>query len=339
MATQNIQSTQHTERATHNPITAVVYYLLIIILAPVSLIGYILQSVAVYGRRKSGESLMAQAPLTARWLQHMLGTRLDEPANQMIKALPGIPLLGYRLGFASMVLAHRMSGFIPKANRYPFEGEITISTETRGRQTFFDTVVDRYLPDMAQFVILGAGFDTRAFNLPKDRRVRSFEIDTPQTQAIKRETLQKADVDTTGVTFVAANFEQEDWFTRLVEAGFDPGKPSLFIWEGVIMYLEREAAEATLHKIANTAKGTVVAFDYFTTDVLESQALFMRIVRASLNSFGEPLKFGIDRTPPSREHLAQFVQSCGLSLVEQQTLGQETDGKPAWGGFAIATVK
>jgi methyltransferase (TIGR00027 family) len=151
--------------------------------------------------------------------------------------------------------------------------------------------------------------------------------------------LQKAGINTSGVTFVAADFEKEDWLTRLVEAGFDPGKPALFIWEGVIMYLEREAAESTLSKIASTAKGSVIAFDYFTTEVLESQTLFMRTVRASLQSFGEPLKFGVDSTPPVRERLAQFLQSCGLSLGEQQTLGPETEGKRAWGGFAIAIVK
>jgi hypothetical protein len=50
------------------------------------------------------------------------------------------------------------------------------------------------------------------------------------------------------------------------------------------------------------------------------------------------LKFGVDSTPPSRERLAELLQSCGLALVEQRTLGQETEGKRAWGGFAIASV-
>jgi hypothetical protein len=50
------------------------------------------------------------------------------------------------------------------------------------------------------------------------------------------------------------------------------------------------------------------------------------------------LKFGVDSTPPSRERLAELLPSCGLALVEQRTLGQETEGKRAWGGFAIASV-
>lgn len=330
---------------------AAVFYIVNILLFPITLIGFIIQTAAVYGRRKSGVSVMAQAPLTDRWLQHKLGTRLDEPVNQLLMVLPGVPLLGYRLGYGPMLLAHRVSGYVPKSYRYPFAGEITMGNQRAARQTFYDSILTRYLPDIVQFVILGAGFDTRVFRLThaphasaaegvsKEARVRSFEIDTPKTSAAKRQALQKAGIDTTGVTFVAADFETEDWLTKLINADFDPSKPTLFFWEGVMMYLEREAVEATLRKIASTAKGSVITFDYFTSDVLEAQTLYMRTVRASLSSFGEPLKFGIDSTPPSRERLAELLQSCGLSLVEQRTLGEEKEGKRAWGGFAIAVVK
>jgi methyltransferase (TIGR00027 family) len=138
---------------------------------------------------------------------------------------------------------------------------------------------------------------------------------------------------------VSADFEKEDWFSRLVQAGFDPGKPALFLWEGVIHYLDREAVESTLHKIASAAKGSVVAFDYFTTEPLKSQGLYWRFGRAATKAAGEPLKFGIDSTPPSRERIAELLESCGLSLVEQRTLGEETGEKRAWGGFAVAIVK
>jgi len=225
------------------------------------------------------------------------------------------------------------------AFRYPFEGEVPMQYLASARQTFFDAVVDRYLANTPQFVILGAGFDTRAYRLPKDARVRSFEVDAPKTQGAKRELLSKAGIDTRGVTFVSADFETEDWLTRLVEAGFDTGKPCLFLWEGVMIYLNREAVETTLRKIASTAAGSVVAFDYYTTESLESPALYWRFARAATKAAGEPLKFGIDSTPPSRERLAEFLQSCGLCLGEQRTLGQETGGQRAWGGFATATVK
>lgn len=151
--------------------------------------------------------------------------------------------------------------------------------------------------------------------------------------------LAQAGVDAQRVTFVSADFEWEDWFARLVDSGFDPGQPALFLWEGVIPYLDREAAESTLRKIGRTARGSMVAFDYFAREVLESQDWLIRIVRVSLSASGEPLKFGIDSTPPASERLAELLGSCGISLSENRTLGQETGGKRAWGGFAIAIVK
>src|SRR5262249_10162503 len=154
----------------------------------------------------------------------------------------------------------------------------------------------------------------------------------PQTQAIKRQTLQQAHIDISRVTFVPADFEKDDWLKQLLDAGFDLNKPALFIWEGVLMYLDKQAVEDTLRKIARTTKGSVLAFDYMTTEFLNSPALGFRSARAALAAGGEPLKFGLDSTPPSKERLAELLQSCGLSLVEQQTLGKETDGKRAWGG-------
>jgi methyltransferase (TIGR00027 family) len=254
-------------------------------------------------------------------------------------SLPDVSPLAVHLVFGPMLLAHRLSGYLPPAFRYPFEGHITLANQASARQTFYDSVVDRYLPHIGQFVILGAGFDTRALRLPKEARVRSFEVDTPQVLTIKQEALERANVDPTGVTFVAANFENEDWFDRLVRAGFDPVRPTLFIWEGVTPYLERAAVEATMRKIAATARGTVIAFDYFTTEVFDSQSLYLRAVRATLQRGGEPLKFGIDSTPPSRERLAEFLRSCGLEVVEQRAVGDETGRKRAFGGLAIAVVK
>ena len=323
----------------YSPSAAIVYYTICVLLFPVFLLGYVIWIGAMFARRKSSASATAQAPLFARWLEHQLGSRPDEGASRLLPVAPGAPPLGWRLVGGPLLLAHRISGYVPKAFRYPFEGEITLQNQGGARQTFYDRMIQQYTPEMAQFVILGAGYDTRALNLPKDAPVQSFEIDTPATIAGKRETLAKAGLDTTGVVLVAADFETEDWLTKLIENGFDPGKTALFIWEGVTMYLDRAAVEETLRKIAGTAKGSIVAFDYFTSEVLESKALVMRSVRASLKAGGEPLKFGIDSTPPSRERLAEFLQSCGLSLEEQRTLGQETKGKRAWGGFAIAVVK
>lgn len=104
------------------------------------------------------------------------------------------------------------------------------------------------------------------------------------------------------------------------------------------MYLDREAIEDTLRKVAACAKGTLLAFDFYTSVAIESNGTYWRFARASTKSIGEPLKFGVDSTPPSRERLAELLHSCGLALLEQRTLGSETGTDRAWGGFAIAVV-
>jgi len=325
--------------STQGPIAAAIYYLLNILLFPITAIGYVVMSASFIARRKSAVSGTALAPLTGRWLLHNLGTRTDEPANRLMMAMSGFSV---SLTLGPMVLAHRMSGYVPNAYRYPFQGEITLGNQGGARQTFYDNIVEQYLPAVPQFVILGAGFDTRALRLkgrPQYATVRSFEIDTPATLAYKRGKLAQAGIDASGVTFVPADFEQEDWLARLTAAGFNLSQPALFIWEGVTPYLDQAAVKDTLRKIASTAQGSIVAFDYFTSEVLESQAFAMRSVRASLSAGGEPLKFGVDSTPPLRERIAELLQSCGLSLSEQRTLGQEIGGRRAWGGFAIALVK
>lgn len=91
--------------------------------------------------------------------------------------------------------------------------------------------------------------------------------------------LKKAGVDAAPVTYVAADFLKEDWLEKLIAAGFRPDKQSFFLWESVTMYLDRKSVESMLRKIAGTAAGSTVAFDYFSSEIIESPSLFMRYAR------------------------------------------------------------
>jgi methyltransferase (TIGR00027 family) len=319
-------------------VAATAFYGINLVLAPVTLAGYVLWVGKLVTRRGSRVSGTAQGPLSTRYFEHELGTREDEPAARLMMALPDVSRLAVHMVAGPLLLGHRLTGYVPRAFRYPFEGDVPPLYEASARTAFFDSVVERHLAEIDQLVILGAGFDTRAFRSPDDPRIRAFEVDAPRTQAVKRDVLEQSGIDSSKVTFVAADFETEDWLARLVAAGFDPSRPAVFLWEGVTMYLERAAVEATLRKIASTAKESVVAFDYFTTEALTSRALYWRYGRFATKAAGEPLKFGVDSSPPSSKRLAELLQSCGLGLGEQRTLGRETDGERAWGGFATALV-
>lgn len=309
-----------------------------VVWSPIALVGYIFFVIKLtLFSRKSGISSTTLASLYTRWMQHRLGTRLDVPAVRLMMVLPNVSHAGLRLVTGGTLLAHRVTGYVSKIYRFPFEGEAQIAQEPAARTTLFDAALNRHLQDIQQLVILGAGMDTRSYRMPQE--IRCFEVDTPQTQASKRQMMQKAGLDTGRITFVPADFLREDWLEKLVSAGFDPGKPSFFLWEGVTMYLDRDAVESTLRKIAGTASGSAVAFDYFNAELIESHSLYMSYARSALNAVGEPLRFGIaSPTAPARKHVAAFLNTCGLELEEQHNFGRETSHKAAMAGFVTATV-
>jgi methyltransferase (TIGR00027 family) len=307
--------------------------------APFSLAGYAAWvSGGLFFGRALGVSSTAQGPLSARYFLHQFGTRRDDAASRLMLQVPGVNPLSVLLVVGPSVFAQRLTGYVPKVFRYPYRGELRIEYESIARTTFFDGVLAEYAERVAQLVILGAGFDTRCYGLPPNSAIRCFELDAPKTQALKRDMLARANIDASHVTFVSADFEREDWLARAIAAGFDPTRPSLFIWEGVTMYLDRASIESTLRKVASTAEGSVVAFDYFTTEPLASRKLFWRYARATTESVGEALTFGIDSTPPVRERVGALLDRCGLTLAHQENVGEERGRKRAWAGFASGVV-
>ena len=114
------------------------------------------------------------------------------------------------------------------------------------RTSFFDQVVVGALDDgVGQVVIVGAGYDGRALRYSRPG-VRWFEVDHPDTQADKRERLGRLGVETGHVSFVPADLGATDVGPALLDAAFDPGRRSLFLCEGLLVYLERDVIDRLL---------------------------------------------------------------------------------------------
>ena len=90
------------------------------------------------------------------------------------------------------------------------------------RTRLIDDWIGESIGQAEQVVLLGAGFDTRAWRLAALDAVKVFEVDHPATAKVKRERLQAAGADLNRVTFVAVDFEIDDFEQRLRDAGFDP---------------------------------------------------------------------------------------------------------------------
>lgn len=316
---------------------AALFRLVQLVWLPIAVVGYILLVTRMFVfARRTGSSVTTLAAGYTRWMQHRLRTRPDVPGERLMDALPGLLRVGLVLASAGTMLGHRLTGYVQPLYRYPYPGVPPMMHQSVARTTFFDTALNRHLDGIEQLVVLGAGYDTRSFRVPE--RIRSFEVDQPKTQRTKRSQLAKAGL-TAPCTFVPANFNTDDWLANLVDAGFDPERPAFFLWESVTMYLDREAVEGTLRRIAGTAPGSVVAFDYLNSALLESNDPFMRYARVVLKLTRERFTFGLDTPPPAARHVANFLAPLGLHLEEQRNFGQETDKQPAAAGFAVAVVK
>jgi methyltransferase (TIGR00027 family) len=121
----------------------------------------------------------------------------------------------------------------------------------RLRTRFIDDAVSDALARGARhLVLLGAGFDCRALRLEALARSMAvvFEVDHAEQLQKKSAILAGARVKAPASVFpLPADFSradlEQDLPSRLVGAGFDRQKPTLFVGEGLIGYLDLAALE------------------------------------------------------------------------------------------------
>ncbi|SFY49816.1 class I SAM-dependent methyltransferase [Streptomyces sp. F-1] len=128
-----------------------------------------------------------------------------------------------------------------------------------------DLVTEQAGLGVTQYVILGAGLDTFAQRRPElASRLQIFEIDRPGPQAWKARRLVELGYGIPGwLHLVPVDFEADaSWRERLVDAGFDAGRPAVVVSTGVSMYLTKDATAATLRQTAALAPGSTLAMSF-----------------------------------------------------------------------------
>ena len=163
-----------------------------------------------------------------------------------------------------------------------------------------------------QLVILGAGFDSRAYRLPCLQGATVFEVDHPDTQTAKRKVLDRIlSVPPKHVRFVAIDFDQQNLESVMAAAGYRESARTFILWEGVTNYLTEAALDITLRWCSRASSGSLLLFTYVHRDVLTRPSAFIgtKNLFASLERAGERLTFGIE---PSR--LPEFLAERGLYL-------------------------
>ncbi|MEY2404211.1 MAG: hypothetical protein QOD38_1762 [Acidimicrobiaceae bacterium] len=179
------------------------------------------------------------------------------------------------------------------------------------RTGFFDRVVfgalERGLP---QVVITAAGYDGRALRYAK-AGVRWFEVDHPNTQHDKLERLERLAIDARHIAFVPADFAVDGVAAALAVGGHELAVPSLFLCEGIAIYLERPILESLLQELrAAAAMGSRLAISLSLTTSSAAESVRRTAFRSAVAAMGEPA-----RTVLSPDEVDALLRRTGWSVL------------------------
>jgi methyltransferase (TIGR00027 family) len=168
---------------------------------------------------------------------------------------------------------------------------------------------------VSQIVILGAGFDTRAYRFAgqlQGRRI--FELDYRSTQEAKKRRLKEVLGSLPDhVCFIEIDFKKDSLLSVLREAGYRAGEKTFFIWEGVSMYLPETVVRTTLKTISeSTAVGSSLVMDFAERATIQMMNKCPNLSQHKYTTnWGEPWIFGV---PDMKER--EFFREAGFETRE-----------------------
>ncbi len=195
--------------------------------------------------------------------------------------------------------------------------------EVTERTRFFDgQVVTAIATGVRQVVIVGAGYDDRALRF-RTPGVRFFEIDHPLTQVDKVSRVRTIRAGTGGVAYVPADFGRDDIGDLLAAHGHDVTAPSLFICEGVLVYLDQPTISALLRALRSRAGATSTLAASLAThpDGIDSTLVADTANARRLNGASEPWLTIL----PAGEHRA-LLSGAGWHAEATASVGRGGDG-------------
>ena len=169
------------------------------------------------------------------------------------------------------------------------------------RTRFIDDLIEKSAKEgVQQYVILGAGYDSRANRLNLPPSLKIFEVDQPEVSDIKLSKLPKDLPNLENITYVNVDFSYQSLSEQLLTAGFDQTKSTIFTLEGVSQYITKEAVSSTIQELSLITKDARSIF-------------FMSYVDELLNKDPEAC-FGKGYPNPSKK--ANLIQTLSAKVGE-----------------------
>ena len=148
-----------------NIVALVIFIILQTLFIPLAIIGAILVGYRqLIVSKNLGVSQTAIEIINGRWTMHIFGLREDHAAAKLTPVLPNSSTFGLWLALAPLYIYYRISG---STRWYPViakAGEEGLANLVLNRTGYFDNIIDNAKNQAGQFVVMGAGLDTRAYN-------------------------------------------------------------------------------------------------------------------------------------------------------------------------------
>jgi methyltransferase (TIGR00027 family) len=280
--------------------------------------------------KQLGISFSAVQALQYRWIMHYFNTRPDPLSVAFIKKFPCESHFGLWSTMGALILSQRLFGFTTRLGKLVEPGEETLDATAGIRVLMFDRIMAKYVDEMEQIVIPGVGFDLIALHFTKGKKVKVFELDQVNTLNIKVETLKKAGIKHDWITYIPVDYANESWIDRLLEAGFDQSKKTLFLWESVSLFLDAELVKESLQQMADLCvDGSVIAQDFYSKAFMSGEISKIAQIQMKLIDInGEPWKFAIELSNDPKAAVESFLKGCGLKMTAYTQFGEVLDIAP-----------
>ncbi len=195
-----------------------------------------------------------------------------------------------------------------------------VHNTTLARVRYFDDFVRALASEgIEQIVILGAGYDSRAYRIEELKgSVKIFEVDNPATQRVKMEKIRELFGGLPGyVVYVPVDLGIDDLGQRLIDHGYERSQTALFVMEGLVYYIPPRIVDEILSFIArNSGKGSKILFDYLPESVVDGTCTLEagKNLRLKVEQQGEPFQFGIKEGT-----VETFLSKHGFSQIRNVT--------------------
>jgi methyltransferase (TIGR00027 family) len=177
-----------------------------------------------------------------------------------------------------------------------------------------DQLVNAVAKGIDAVVILGAGYDTRAYRMPALAGIPVCEVDLPGDISRKAAAARRCFGQVPpNVRLLAVDFEADSLSERLGGEGFGPDKRIFYIWEGATMYLTEPAVRKTMADLAEAAPGSRLLFTFIRKDFLDGREMY-----GARGIYHEVvMKRGLWHFGLHADQVAGFLAEFGWHEVEQ----------------------